>query len=106
MKKKQNLNRAQRELAAAEEAMLKRWATLPKFARTPKPPASVPKSQPPQSTVEQRRSLMTPGGSTALKLVVKYTGTAMLGIATMHKSNAIPVFDSKTAVEVSSMRRG
>lgn len=34
-----------------------------------------------------------------------YTGEKVLGIATMHKSNAVPIFSSEEAVEVSSMRR-
>lgn len=35
-----------------------------------------------------------------------YTGTAMLGVATMHKSNAVPVFSEADAVEIARMRRG
>lgn len=35
----------------------------------------------------------------------KYTGTLIKGIATMHKSNAIPIISDEQAVEVSSMRR-
>ena len=34
-----------------------------------------------------------------------YTGTAMLGVATMHKSNAVPVFSEDEAREISRMRR-
>jgi len=34
-----------------------------------------------------------------------YTGDKMMGIATMHKSNAVPVFNSEEAVEISKMRR-
>lgn len=34
-----------------------------------------------------------------------YTGTAMLGVATMHKSNAVPVFSTEDAIEISKMRR-
>jgi hypothetical protein len=34
-----------------------------------------------------------------------YTGTNILGIATMHKSNAVPVFSSKDAEDISKMRR-
>lgn len=34
-----------------------------------------------------------------------YTGDKMLGIATLHKSNAVPVFNSMEAVEISKMRR-
>jgi hypothetical protein len=35
-----------------------------------------------------------------------YTGTLIKGIATMHKSNAVPVFNSEQAIEISKMRRG
>lgn len=35
----------------------------------------------------------------------KYTGTLIKGIATMHKSNAVPVLNEEQAVEISHMRR-
>lgn len=35
-----------------------------------------------------------------------YTGTKILGIATMHKSNLVPVFSDEEAVDISKMRRG
>ena len=35
-----------------------------------------------------------------------YTGTEIIGIATMHKSNAVPVRNKKSAEEVAKMRRG
>lgn len=34
-----------------------------------------------------------------------YTGDKILGIGTMHKSNAVPIFSSEDAVEISKMRR-
>jgi hypothetical protein len=34
-----------------------------------------------------------------------YTGTAIKGIATMHKSNAVPVFSQEDAIDISKMRR-
>lgn len=34
-----------------------------------------------------------------------YTGTKVKGIATMHKSNAVPIFTDEEAVEISKMRR-
>lgn len=34
-----------------------------------------------------------------------YTGDKMKGIATMHKSNAVPVFTDNEAKDISSMRR-
>jgi len=35
----------------------------------------------------------------------KYTGTLVKGIATMHKSNAVPIIDQEQATDISSMRR-
>jgi hypothetical protein len=35
-----------------------------------------------------------------------YTGTEIIGIAQMHKSNAVPVRGKKDAIEVARMRRG
>ena len=34
-----------------------------------------------------------------------YTGDKVIGIATLHKSNAVPVFNSQDAVDISKMRR-
>jgi hypothetical protein len=34
-----------------------------------------------------------------------YTGTKVMGIATMHKSNAVPVFSDEEAVDIAKMRR-
>jgi hypothetical protein len=35
-----------------------------------------------------------------------YTGTEIIGIAQMHKSNAVPIRGKKDAIEVARMRRG
>ncbi len=35
-----------------------------------------------------------------------YTGTEIIGIAVMHKSNAVPIRSKKSAEEVARMRRG
>ena len=35
-----------------------------------------------------------------------YTGTEIIGIAQMHKSNAVPIRNKKSAEEVAKMRRG
>jgi hypothetical protein len=35
----------------------------------------------------------------------KYTGTLIKGVATMHKSNAVPISSREQAIEVSTMRR-
>ena len=36
----------------------------------------------------------------------KYTGTLIKGIATIHKSNAVPILNKEQAIEISNMRRG
>jgi hypothetical protein len=36
---------------------------------------------------------------------MRYTGTACLGVATMHKSSAVPVFSNAEAEDVAKMRR-
>ena len=36
----------------------------------------------------------------------RYTGTLIKGIATMHKSNAVPIMNKQEAIDVSNMRRG
>lgn len=36
----------------------------------------------------------------------RYTGTFIKGVATMHKSNAVPITSSEDAKEVARMRRG
>lgn len=45
---------------------------------------------------------MAPAVKAAPKI---YTGTKVKGIATMHKSNAVPIFSDEEAVEVATMRR-
>jgi len=50
-------------------------------------------------------SLATPGGNAVLKESPVYTGTKVMGIATMHKSNSVPVFSSEEATEIATMRR-
>jgi len=50
-----------------------------------------------------------PAGSTAPKQSMKYSGERkLLGIATMHKSNMVPVFADKKedAKDIANMRRG
>ena len=44
-------------------------------------------------------------GAVASKAIPQYTGTKILGIGTMHKSNAVPVFSDEQAVDISRMRR-
>jgi len=45
------------------------------------------------------------GGTATLSPPKVYTGTMVKGIATMHKSNAVPVFSDEQAIDISKMRR-
>jgi hypothetical protein len=58
-----------------------------------------------RSTSNHIPSRVTAGGSTSSVHKV-YTGTKILGIGTMHKSNAVPIFSDEQAVEIATMRRG
>ena len=52
------------------------------------------------------QSLNTNVSNTERKESLKYTGTLVKGIATMHKSNAVPVIDEEQMKDISRMRRG
>ena len=45
-------------------------------------------------------------GAISSKQIPKYTGTKMLGIGTLHKSNGVPVFSEQEAHDIATMRRG
>jgi hypothetical protein len=44
-------------------------------------------------------------GPVTIKQSQKYTGDKILGIGTMHKSNAVPIFSDEQAKDISKMRR-
>jgi hypothetical protein len=57
-----------------------------------------------RNTTAHLKSVDT-GGNATLKPAKVYTGTKVKGIATMHKSNAVPVFSDEEAVDIAKMRR-
>jgi hypothetical protein len=57
-----------------------------------------------RNTTAHLKSVDT-GGNALLKPSPVYTGTKVKGIATMHKSNAVPVFSDEEAIDISKMRR-
>ena len=105
--------RDREEAAAAGKALKEKWANVPKFAEKNRskvipvikegpPPLTIP---PGRTTSHNIPSKVTKGGD-ATKVPDKvYTGTAMKGVATMHKSNMIPVFDDQHLVDIANMRR-
>ena len=45
-------------------------------------------------------------GVTFAKTPNTYTGDKLIGIATMHKYNSVPIFNHEDAIEIARMRRG
>jgi hypothetical protein len=58
-----------------------------------------------RNTTAHIKSRDTGMGNATLAPAKVYTGTKVKGIATMHKSNAVPVFSDEEAVDISRMRR-
>ena len=102
--------RKARELDASWKKLQEKWgveAEEKKSKRAMSQPTLTYKlSTPPgRNTTNNIPSRVTEGGSTAPVHKV-YTGDKIIGIATMHKSNAVPVFSDEQAVDISRMRRG
>jgi hypothetical protein len=99
-----------RELEQSWKDLLKRQgveAEEKKRARAMKAPAlDYRLTTPPGRTTSTHIPSRDTGGNATLAPAKVYTGTKVKGIATMHKSNAVPVFSDEEAVEISRMRRG
>lgn len=98
------------ELAQSEAELMKRWGVHkpsdPKTFRTVKVPGVV--------TTVYRRGQDQPRipsldtghtGAVASRERQVYTGNKILGIGTLHKSNAVPVFSEDEAQDMARMRR-
>ncbi len=64
-------------------------------------------SQPVRAGADLKKhpSKVTPGGNATKPDKPAYTGDAMVGIAQMAKSNAVPVFDFQHVKDIGKMRR-
>lgn len=62
-------------------------------------------SAPSNRQAQKIQSLVTPGGNTAAKQPMMYTGDKIKGIGVMHKSNLVPIFTDDQAKDIASMRR-
>ena len=68
-------------------------------------PLSYTLSVPAGRSTAHIKSLGQDSGVATLAQPKVYTGTKVKGIATMHKSNAVPIFSDKQAIDISKMRR-
>jgi hypothetical protein len=104
--------RKARELDDSWKELQKRWG-IEAEERKRKRALSAPVMLPTTAGVYRRdtgpRIPSLNGGldmGSAVKTAPKvYTGTKVKGIATMHKSNAVPIFSDEEAVDIAKMRR-
>lgn len=104
-KRKQKRKPGWQKAEAEHQAFLKKWG----IDEAPK--KKQPVWEPYKPTQSYRRetpriaSLGEGVGNGFKKETQTYTGTLIKGIATMHKSNAVPVINEEQAKDISSMRR-
>ena len=104
--KKKKPTAKQRQLQSSWEAMLKKYPT--KTVAKPKQQLSDVYSlgKPACRETPKHPSLPFTGAPCLKKPNPVYTGSAIKGIGTMHKSNAVPVFSDEQARDIATMRRG
>lgn len=99
-----------RELTASWEELLKQQGVGAEEKRRNRAMKAAPLSYkltaPPGRETKRFESLGQDNGVATLKPSPVYTGSAVLGIAVLHKSNAVPVFSQEEAIDISKMRRG
>lgn len=104
--KKRKPTAKQRELQSSWEQLLKKYDT--KTVAKPKTQQLsdvYSLGKPACRETPKIPSLPFTGGVCALKPNPVYTGSAIKGIGTMHKSNAVPIFSDEQAIEIATMRR-
>jgi hypothetical protein len=101
-----------RELEESWKTLQKKWGLEFEEKRKKRALSSLPLSKEyslkipeGRNTTAHIKSLDSGLGNAALKPTKQYTGTKVKGIATMHKSNAVPIFSDEEAVDISRMRR-
>ncbi len=103
--------RKARELDASWKELQAKWGVEAEEKRRKRamtqPTLTYKLSTPPgRTTTHNIPSRSTGEGIAASKAPQQYTGTKMLGIGTMHKSNSVPIFSDEEAVQIATMRRG
>jgi hypothetical protein len=98
-----------RELDASWSQIQKRWgveAEERKQKRAFTAPAYVPPKMSSRGADLLNKPSLNTGAGIAARVEDKvYTGTAVVGISTLHKSNGVPVFSKEEAIDISKMRR-
>ena len=104
--------RKARELEESWKELQKKWGVEDtkkrKRAQSTSPLSSAYSLKIPdgRNTTAHIKSVDTGAACATKKEPQRYTGTLIKGIATMHKSNAVPVLNDQDAIDISRMRRG
>lgn len=104
--KKKKPTAKQRQLQADWENLLKKYATKTVVKSKQQLRDVYSLGRPACRETPKIPSLPFTGAPCLKKENPVYTGTAIKGIGTMHKSNAVPIFTDEQAVEIATMRRG
>ena len=99
-------NAKQRELDASWEALKKKYEPKKPVAKSKDEGFTYSLGKPAGRETPKIPSLPFTAGACTKAPDKVYTGTAIKGIGTMHKSNAVPIFTDEQAVEIATMRRG
>jgi len=103
--------RKARELDASWKELQKKWEVDADEKKRKRALAAEPLSYKLSTPVGRTNTHHIPSRNTgdgiaSSKPAPQYTGTKMLGIGVMHKSNSVPIFSDEEAVEIATMRRG
>jgi len=101
--------RKQRDLQSDWDALQRKWDKeygKPKVSNV-KPNNKLPKLSIPAGRDTKQYASIDTGvtGAVNIKQAMQYTGDKIIGIGTMHKSNAVPIFNDEAAKDISKMRR-
>ena len=106
-KKHKNRKKSQRQIRAEQEHqafIAKMKGSSVSGSTTASKPVRVGST--PTTPVNSTSSSISYHSSMAKKEEKVYTGKEIIGIAQMHKSNAVPIRNKKSAEDVAKMRRG
>jgi hypothetical protein len=100
--------RLTRELEESWNDLKSKWGVDPnvkKHQKSVKNDVYQPKINPRLEESRKYNSLVTTWAPCTKKPNPTYTGDKIIGIGTMHKSNAVPIFSDDAAKDISKMRR-
>ena len=103
--KKKKTSAKQRELQASWEKMLKKYATKTIAVKKQSLSDVYSLGKPAGRETPKIPSLPFTGGACTKPVQKVYTGNKIIGIGTMHKSNAVPIFSDEEAKDIATMRR-